>query len=568
MSAVVSEMGSGMDSRGMNSRVAILAGMPVMKPTGKADGRAAAKEKRKKIKFRETGVLLVSILCRTAGIFVDALVGRIQWLMTRDPEAAKNISADAAGQVLRALISHQGWHSNRVWSSIPRLCELTKLSKAQVQRVLAYFTKMEFIKVVKQDDLTNGPGPQQFPRDKRRKPDPKNDDWKGPLRDEGEKKLDANCYDLSGFLMLFTAEMRQMFTDIINGSVQISPEQSGLSPAQVIEDAFDDPFADPLAPSISASEDAISIPLIDIETSHTAPSTAIPINSGSKNTDSDSDVCNVVYIDKPTGKQTNAPTLPSPEYPFLAPKMIRVKTRTRTRGDRPENQANSLTDKDTPFDRACLALGEVDVDIPVRRRIVTAMGIDNATTLVWYGRWRRIVGDADGKPIRELGAYLYETWRTMEDLKRENGRDYYEWPDDFLPWLAKEKKIAAEAAQNHADAVSARSVATNPVVPVTPTSEVDTAFAGSFAACEQGDRSSGFSPSSIPEAIRSEVLALAVAAALEEVQNDAYTLPSMKRKLRASIERMEDRHPMVRKSAERIWKEWQSVNFPASIKQS
>ncbi|MES2464145.1 MAG: hypothetical protein V4671_26570, partial [Armatimonadota bacterium] len=66
--------------------------------------------------------LLAALVYRAPDDFFDVLVGRLQRLLHGQP--ASGLSSDAVGQVLRALLQHDGWHSNRVWAGVPRLSQV------------------------------------------------------------------------------------------------------------------------------------------------------------------------------------------------------------------------------------------------------------------------------------------------------------------------------------------------------------------------------------------------------------------------------------------------------------
>ena len=126
--------------------------------------------------------LLASLVHLAPEDFFDALVGRLQRLLHE--QRTPGLSSDSVGQVLRARLHHDGWHSNRVWAGVLRLSQVAGVGERTVRRVLAWLRSLGIVREVTGEELYRGPGPHHWPTEKRR------------------GKLDTTCYDLSGLVPL------------------------------------------------------------------------------------------------------------------------------------------------------------------------------------------------------------------------------------------------------------------------------------------------------------------------------------------------------------------------------
>ena len=348
--------------------------------------------------------LLASIIGFDLEAFSDAIVGRLQRLM-REINAT-DLSSDTVGQVIRALLSYEGWHSNRVWASIPRLATVADIGERTVRRVLKWLKSILVIRDVTGEELYLGPGAHEFPRDQRK----------------GETGLDSNCYDLSGLIPLLPEKLHRVLELILAGDFRPLSAARPAPPLAKVEDLFPDPFAEnpesPETVEVEKVEASPVSPFLHEQTKQAHTSTCSDPNPDSQ--------CLVLPKNEPNGEKKQRQ-----EAGKAGNRMARPELAYRKQDAEPsEPPLPAPTPPKT--DRSYFAPGEETtayqgmrlqkIGHAVAKQILVDKGPQWVNTLLAYGRWTR--------RTKAIGpAYLVATWQQHDGS----------WPDPFLEWYAKEK---------------------------------------------------------------------------------------------------------------------------------
>ena len=341
--------------------------------------------------------LLASLVQGAPEDFFDALVGRLQRLLHE--QKAAGLSSDAVGQVLRALLHHDGWHSNRVWAGVPCLSQVAGVGERTVRRVLGWLRKMGMVREVTGEELYRGPGPHEWPAEKRR------------------GRLETTFYDLSGLAALIPAAFRKAVsalwadkadrTEAADASCAVL--LPGESEAPALLPPLPDPFADPAAPPELSSP-------------------SLPPFMGTKQTPS----CLVSGKQGEPGKAEKRPSPPTLPSPFTRPDLAAIRIGGKSEPGRqkaPEEESPRLAPGDEAT--AFRGLRGQKVSPTIARRILKEKGPRWCLTLLAYGRWtrrRKSVGPG----------WFVAVWQQSDDT----------WPDDFLNWYAKERAHAGRAKES------------------------------------------------------------------------------------------------------------------------
>jgi hypothetical protein len=369
--------------------------------------------------------LLASLVHPAPEDFFDALVGRLQRLLHE--ERVPGLSSDAVGQVLRALLQHDGWHSNRVWAGVPRLSQVAGVGERTVRRVLRWLRSLGIVREVTGEELYRGPGPHQWPTERRR------------------GKLETTCYDLSGLVPLIPAAFRKAGSVLwaekaenaeAAGAASLLPGESQTPP---LLPPLPDPFADP----------------------GEASSPAFSVSKGTKQ----AALCPVYRKDAEQAGNEKRPSPPARPSPFTGPNLAAIRRGEKGEQGRPEH-AKEASPRIAPGDEATAFRGlrGQKVSPTVARGMLASRGARWCLTLLAYGRWMR--------RRKSVGPGWYVA--VWQHWQAEDGT----WPDDFLTWHAKEKAHAARvvrragearpgAAPHHAMPVALRRP-TRPVLPPAP----------------------------------------------------------------------------------------------------
>lgn len=358
------------------------------------------------MQLNTSGQLLAPILSFSRDALADLLCGALV--------RVARITRDQA-DVVRALVNHRGWHSNRVWASQESLAQLTGTSIATVKRTFRAL-RDHGLRVVPPHELGDGPGPHQF---------------KGERRSE----YDTNCYDLSGLAELLPTELVRMFRDLLEGVLDKREEkQMALSIVEMPIDPNDPTtWGDPLAPTESGIASSDSAP-------KTTSSGALrSVSSSPKSSISTRDMSNVDRkASRPERGADERAEAPRKKEAAIEPRAARFSgsiltpIRNKTTHAREEN-------KKQPDPVAVASLCGRGLAPRVARQIAADRGPDWVKALLAY---------ADGQPESVGAGWYVNVWRNWQ---AGDGT----WPGWVEDRIRREKRIDEEARVIHEAAVAA-----------------------------------------------------------------------------------------------------------------